>query len=187
VSKPLPDDIPNEQKVLVLKRRNEILSCVKEKINERLDPSKPDYVSNTSAEDVLAMCKVSKNEYNWALSISGDSDFELHLKRAVDSCFINNYFEAEIKGFRANVDLQPVFNHYKCITYVCSYFSKGETECSQAIMNAAREAKDNNMNIRESLRLVRHFCLVEKLVLKNAFTDACLSFGYERPFLAPCL
>ena len=154
VSKPLPEDMPDEQKVVVLKRRNEILCCVKEKINEKLDPSKPDYDSSTSAEDVLAMCKVSKDEYNWALSISADSDFELHLKRAVDSCFINNYFEAGIKGFRANVDLQPVFNHYKCITYVCSYFSKDETECSQAIMNAAREAKDNNLNIRETLRKV---------------------------------
>ena len=154
VSKPLADDIPDEQKVLVLKKRNEILCSVKEKINEKLDPSKPDYDSSTSAEDVLAMCKVSKEDYNWALSISADSDFELHLKRAVDSCFINNYFEAGIKGFRANVDLQPVFNHYKCITYVCSYFSKDETECSQAIMNAAKEAKDNNLNIRESLRKV---------------------------------
>ena len=35
---------------------------------------------------------------------------------------------------------QPVFNHYKCITYVCSYLLKDETECSQAIINAAREA-----------------------------------------------
>ena len=122
-----------------MKKRNEILSCLKEKINEKLDPGKPDYDSSTSAEDVLAMCKVSKDNYNWALSISANSDFELHLKRAVDSCFINNYFEAGIKGFRANVDLQPVFN-YKCITYVCSYFSKDKTECSQAIMKAAREA-----------------------------------------------
>ena len=154
VSKPLADDMPDEQKVVVLKKRNEILCSVKEKINEKLDPSKPDYDSSTRAEDVLAMCKVSKHEYNWALSISADSDFELHLKRTVDSCFINNYFEAGIKGFRANVDLQPVFNHYKCITYVCSYFSKDETECSQAIMNAAREAKDNNLNIRESLKKV---------------------------------
>lgn len=100
------------------------------------------------------MCKVSKNDYNWALSISSDADFELHLKRPINSCFINNYFEAGIKGFRANVDLQPVFNHYKCITYVCSYFSKDETECSQAIMNAAKEAKANNVNIRESLKKV---------------------------------
>ena len=39
-------------------------------------------------------------------------------------------------------DLQPVFNHYKCITYVCSYFTKDETECSQAINN------NNNNNER---------------------------------------
>ena len=154
VSKPLLDDMSDEQKVVVLKRRNEISCCVKEKINEKLDPSKPDYVSSTSAEDVLAMCKVSKDKYNWALSISADSDFERHLKREVDSCFINNYFEAGIKGFRTDVDLQPVFNHYKCIMYVCSYFSKDVTECSQAIMNAVREGKDNNLNIGESLRKV---------------------------------
>ena len=154
VSKPLPDDFPEEQKAVILKRRSEILCCVKQKIDEKLDPSKPNYDSSITAEDVLAMCNVSKDEYNWALSISGDSDFELHLKRGIDSCFINNYFEAGTKGFRANVDLQPVFNHYKCITYVCSYFSKDETECSQAIMNAAKEAKENNLNIRESLKKV---------------------------------
>ena len=69
VSKPLPDDMPDEQKLAVLKRRNEILCCVKEKINEKLDPSKRDYDSSTSDEDLLAMCKVSKDEYNWALQM----------------------------------------------------------------------------------------------------------------------
>ena len=78
----------------------------------------------------------------------------MHLKRPADSCFINNYFVAGIKGFAANVDLQPVFNHYKCITYVCSYFTKDETECSQAIMNAAKEAKAANMNIRDGLKKI---------------------------------
>lgn len=39
-------------------------------------------------------------------------------------------------------------------SYVCSYFSKDETECSQAIMNAAKEAKRNNLDIRESLKKV---------------------------------
>ncbi len=70
------------------------------------------------------------------------------------SCFINNYFVAGIKGFAANVDLQPVFNHYKCITYVCSYFTKDETECSQAIANAAKEARSSNMNIRDGLKKI---------------------------------
>ena len=73
----------------------------------------------------------------------------------MDSCFINNYFVAGIKGFAANVDLQPVFNHYKCITYVCSYFTKDETECSQlAIANAAKEARSSNVNIRDGLKKI---------------------------------
>ena len=72
----------------------------------------------------------------------------------MDSCFINNYFVAGIKGFAANVDLQPVFNHYKCITYVCSYFTKDETECSQAIMNAVKEARADNMTVAEGLRKI---------------------------------
>ena len=78
----------------------------------------------------------------------------MHLKRPLDSCFINNYFVAGIKGFAANVDLQPVFNHYKCITYVCSYFTKDETECSQAIMNAVKEARADNMTVEEGLRKI---------------------------------
>lgn len=102
------------------------------------------------------------------MTVSADSDFELHLKRPLDSCFINNYFLAGVKGFRANVDLQPVFNHHKCVTYVCSYFTKDETECSQAIVSAAKEAKASNLTIRESLR---------KIGAAFLSTDVCLNFG----------
>lgn len=103
------------------------------------------YNPNITEEEILCSVGTTAEEYYSALSVSPDSDYDLHLKRPLDSCFINNYFKAGIKGFRANVDLQPVFNHYKCITYVCSYFTKDETECSQAIVNAAKGA---NMNVR---------------------------------------
>ena len=119
-----------------------------------LNPSKPDYNPMLNEADILKSIGITEDEYYCALSISPDSDFELQLKRPVDSCFINNYFVAGIKGFAANVDLQPVFNHYKCITYVCSYFTKDETECSQAIANAAKEAKAANMNIRDGLKKI---------------------------------
>jgi hypothetical protein len=38
--------------------------------------------------------------------------------------------------------------------YVCSYFKKDETECSQAIVNAAKEAKSSNMNVRDGLKKI---------------------------------
>ena len=110
------------------------MSKVKQKIDDVLNSSKPTYDPHATPIDILNDIDITEQDYQWALSISPDSDHELHLKRPIDSCFINNYFIAGLKGFAANVDLQPVFNHYKCITYVCSYFTKDETECSQAII-----------------------------------------------------
>lgn len=154
VAEPLPEDMDEEMKVGTLNRRKEILSLIKQKIDEVLNPSKPDYNPALTQKDIFRDVGVSKEEYEGALSVSADSDYDLHLKRPIDSCFTNNYFIAGIKGFAANVDLQPVFNHYKYITYVCSYFTKDETECSQAIVNAAREAKESNLNVKKGLYLL---------------------------------
>ena len=154
VAEPLDENTNEETKSNILSRRKEILTKVKQKIDEVLNSSKENYDATVTEKDMLDSVGVTEDQYYWALSISADSDFDLHLKRPIDSCFINNYFLASIKGFAANVDLQPVFNHYKCITYVCSYFTKDETECSQAIANAAKEAKSTNMNIRDGLKKI---------------------------------
>ena len=151
MAEPLDENINPEIKSNILDRRKEILTKVKQKIDEVLNPSKDNYDATVSEKDSVG---VTEDQYHCALSISAASDFDLHLKRQVDSCFINNYFVAGIKGFAANVDLQPVFNHYKCITYVCSYFTKDETECSQAIANAAKEARSSNVNIRDGLKKI---------------------------------
>lgn len=98
----------------------------------------------------------------------------MHLKRPIDSCFTNNYFVAGLKGFAANVDLQPVFNHYKCITYVCSYFTKDETECSQAIMNAAKEAKAANLNVKDGLRKIGAAFLSSREVSSQECVYRCM-------------
>ena len=154
VAEPLPEDMDEEMKAGTLNKRKEILSLIKQKIDEVLNPSKPEYNPALTQEDIFSDVGVTKDEYEAALSVSPDSDYDLHLKRSIDSCFTNNYFIAGIKGFAANVDLQPVFNHYKCITYVCSYFTKDETECSQAIVNAAREAKETNLNVKDGLKKI---------------------------------
>ena len=88
------------------------------KINSVLNPSIPeDYDPNMTKADILNSLGITGQDYYNALSISTNSD--LHLKRPLDSCFINNnYFVAGIKGFAANVDLQPVLKHYKCKTCV---------------------------------------------------------------------
>ena len=99
----------------ILTRRASVLSTVKSKIDEILNPSKSEYNLNLTTAQVLALADISEQDYYWTLSVSSGSDYELHLKRSTDSCFINNYFVAGVQGFAANVDLQPVFNHYKCM------------------------------------------------------------------------
>ena len=48
-------------------------------------------------------------------------------------CFINNYFVDGLCAWEANLDIQPFFNHYKAVSYMCAYFSKSEDESSEAM------------------------------------------------------
>lgn len=174
VAEPLPQDMDEEMKTNILTRRKDILSLMKQKIDEVLNPSIADYNSLLTPEEIFQEIAITNEEYEWALTISPDSDCELHLKRPIDSCFTNNYSIAGIKGFAANVDLQPVFNHYKCITYVCSYFTKDETECSQAIMNAAKEAKESNLNVKDGLRKIGAAFLSSREVSSQESVYRCM-------------
>ena len=175
IAEPLPNDLGDELKQPILKKQKEILTSVKEKINTVLNPGKSeDYDPKLTETDIYSSLGITEEEYYNALSISPDSDYDLHLKRPLDSCFINNYFVAGIKGFAANVDLQPVFNHYKCITYVCSYFTKDETERSQAIINAAKEAKTNNLSVAEGLRKISAAFLSTREVSSQQCVYRCM-------------
>ena len=179
VAEPLSTDLTADVREEILWKRSAIVTSVKDKINEVLNPGNPNYDPHLNDKHVLELAGISEMNYYWALSVSGDSDHELHLKRSVDSCFINNYFIAGIKGFSANVDLQPVFNHYKCLTYVCSYFSKDETECSQAIANAAKEARNSNLNVKGSLKKIgAAFLSIREVSSQECVCiDACQNFG----------
>ena len=105
VAEPLSDDLNPEKKTSTVDRQKEILRLVKEKIDEVLNPSNANYNPTLTEADIFKSVNITEEQYYWALSISPDSDYELHLKRPTNSCFINNYFIAGIKGFRANVDL----------------------------------------------------------------------------------
>lgn len=145
LAEPVSDDM-EDMKTNKLEKR-ETLALAKDNIDYVLNPSEPNYDSTVTETDVFNSTGITEDQYYLVLSISPDSDYELHLQRPIDNCFIINYFTAGLR-FAANVDLQPVFNHHKCIIYLCSYFIKNETECSQAIIivGKGKEAKDTNMN-----------------------------------------
>ena len=74
------------------------------------------------------------------------------MKRQPNSCFVNNYFDVGLEVWQANMHIQPVFNEYKVITYMCLYFSKTEDQCSQAMKQAAEEAFENNMHHHDTMK-----------------------------------
>lgn len=124
---------------------------MKEYIDTYLDPSKAEYCNNITIEEIPLSLNIDIPTYYYALSLSGADDFEIHLKRSPDSCFINNYNPQFLIAWNANIDLQPVFNYYKASSYLCSYFSKNESETSQALIHAAKEIKEKELNVRQSM------------------------------------
>ena len=49
------------------------------------------------------------------------------------------------------MDVEPVFNEYKAVTYMCSYFSKSEGQCSQSLKETVKESFANNMHHYETM------------------------------------
>ena len=134
IAQPLADSVPPDVKLQKMQQRNNILKKVKNYIDNELNPSKKNFLDSTkedyeelkSIDEILASLEISKHDYEEALSISDDNDFQIHYKRPPNSCFVNNYFCDGLMAWEANMDIQPVFNHYKAVAYMCAYLSKSE-------------------------------------------------------------
>ena len=152
IAEPIPNSWDSVETQNLLHWRKNILQPVQEYINKNLDPRKQNFFDNASEnfiqlpsiDKILTLLNITMDDYERALSISENEDFQIHLKRRPDSCFVNNYFPMGLSAWEANIDIQPVYNHYKAITYMCAYLSKTEDECSNAMKQAAQEAYENN-------------------------------------------
>ena len=101
-----------------------------------------------------------------------------------NSCFANNHFDTGLRVWQANVDIQPVFNEYKAVAYMCPYFSKSEDKCPFAIKQAAREAFDNKLdqfntmkNILKACRMFRSggcYHILPELHVRRVFLECSL-------------
>ena len=140
-----------------MQQRNNILKKVKNYIAE-LNPSKKNFLNSTkedyeelkSIDEILASLEISKHDYEEALSIFDDNDFQIHYKRPPNSCFVNN----GLMAWEANMNIQPVFNHYKAVAYMCAYLSKSENECSVAMKQAVRDAFEKELSNYEQMKSV---------------------------------
>ena len=119
-----------------------------------LEPEKPNFLKPKEISDILQDLNIVEADYYNALSVSTDSDFQVHFKRQSNSCFVNNYFAEGLLAWQANIDIQPVINHYKAVAYMCAYFSKSEDESSEAMNQAAKEASTLNLNAFEQMKSI---------------------------------
>ena len=49
------------------------------------------------------------------------------------------------------MDIYPVFNKFKAVTYMCQYFSKTEDQCSQAMKLGERHASSSSSLTMETI------------------------------------
>ena len=128
----LPSEMSEITKNEILAKGDFILSTVKSYIDENLNPKKRNifYPNMENSEiiletpEILKKLNIKKNECHEALSVSSDTDFQIHLRHMPNSYFINNYFAEGLRAWRANIDIQSVFNHHEDVTYMCAYFQK---------------------------------------------------------------
>ena len=102
----------------------------------------------------MSLLEISSKDYEEALSVSDDSHFQIHYKRVPNSCFANNYFCDELMAWEANMNIQPVFNHYKAVAYMCAFLSKLESECSVAMKQAVQDAFKKELHNYEQMESV---------------------------------
>ena len=148
ISSPIADATPDEEKKRILETRNKILSRVM-KVLVLLDD---DQTQQLSINDVLKLASVATEEYYWALSVSADVFFAVHLKRNVDSIYINNFNKILLKCFEANIDISPVIDAYACVFYLVSYFAKEETASSEAMKAALAQLRSADATYRQTMQ-----------------------------------
>ena len=107
ISIPLQHTLNQVDKFGILSKRNNILGQVKKYIdNNNLDPNSKSFSNDLSIQEILSSMGITEDDYYWALSISPDNDYEIHLKRSTGSCFVNNYNPVLLKAWEANLDIQ---------------------------------------------------------------------------------
>ena len=109
----MPENTPEDIKVLILPKGNEIVDKVKDNINNFLNPSKinfydsflGDFIKVKSVSEVLEELNITKQKFENALKISDDNSYQLHFRRPTDSYFVNNYFAINLLAWKTSINI----------------------------------------------------------------------------------
>ena len=77
---------------------------------------------------------------------------KMFFKRQPSEIRINNYMKNCFHFWRANHDIQPSIEPYGMVKYILSYVTKGQKGMSIVMEKACREARNGNMDLKQSVR-----------------------------------
>ena len=76
------------------------------------------------------------------------------------------------------MDLQSVFNYYKAVSYMSAYFSKSESETSQALLQACSKIRSINLHARDVMhKLEVSIQVQDKFLFKKQYITVFQNFG----------
>ena len=98
---------------------------------------------------------------------------KIFLKRSLEEININSYMSHPNHVWKANHDIQYVLDLYSCVVYICDYLMKNNKGMSKLLENAAKEAKEGNMDLKQSVRHIGNkFLNCSECLNKNVHTTS---------------
>lgn len=73
-----------------------------------IDPNKDNFIQPITIKEILDEFETFKEIITQPLPILKYENLVLHLKKKLNSCFINNFFDVGLKAWLANMDIQPL-------------------------------------------------------------------------------
>ena len=105
----------------------------------------------TTFDQFLKFVKLSLEEYLRLVQSSIERK-RVFLKRRPCDSRINGYMKHLLGTWRANHDIQYVFDPYQCVTYICDYMTKSQKGMSEIMQLATQEAREGNMELKKAVR-----------------------------------
>ena len=121
------------------------------KIKRLLDDFKLGDEVTMTFDEMLNELNVNLTEYLQAVQTTIVRT-KMFLQRRPCEIRMNNYMKNCFQFWRANHDIQPSIEPYGMVKYILSYVTKGQKGMSAAMEKACREARNGNMDLKQSVR-----------------------------------
>lgn len=107
------------------------------------------------------------------LLISSDNGYKSYSKRDTNFCFVKNYNSVILKTWLMNIDLQPVYNYHRTLSYMTVYFSKSENSKSEAMKQIVQNIKQNLLT-KEAIKKPNMLSSVQDKYQYRRLINLCL-------------